>query len=57
MKKDEFLTDLVISKFSNLFGGLDTIKYPKQMEDELLSYITCFSCTPTPAKKSNLVSM
>ena len=31
-KAIEFLTDLVISKFSSLLGGFDTIQDPKQME-------------------------
>lgn len=34
-KANEFLTDRIISKFSGLTGGLDVIKDPKEMEDEL----------------------
>ena len=34
-KANEFFTDLVISTFSSLLGGLDVIQDPKQMEDEL----------------------
>ena len=34
-KANKFLADLLISKFSGLMGGLDAIKDPKQMDDEL----------------------
>lgn len=32
---NEFLTDLLISKFSKLMEGLDAIENPENMEDEL----------------------
>ena len=35
-KVNEFLTDLVVSKFSCLLGGLHAIQDLKQMENELL---------------------
>ena len=34
-KTNEFLTDLLISKFSNLLGGLDATESVENMEDEL----------------------
>lgn len=34
-KANEFLTELVISKFSGLLGGLDAIEDPRKMEEEL----------------------
>ena len=34
-KANEFLSDLVISKFSALLGGLDAISDPEELSDEL----------------------
>ena len=34
-KANDFLTDLLISRFVNVMGGLDTIELPTALENEL----------------------
>lgn len=47
-KANEFLTNLLMSKFSNAMGGLDAIQDPKQLEEDLKKDVTNLVSLITP---------